>query len=98
MVALQSVSLGMEFREAVVKYIEVRRTKALSTRSKLVSLRFRSSLFNIFFEPRLSDFQVKLYRTFQAMSVELQLDGLKVCVVLQLLGHVCILTILNSMA
>ena len=64
MVALQSVSLGMEFREATVKYIRERRTKALSTRSKLVSLRFRSSLFNIFFEPRLSDFQVKLYKTF----------------------------------
>ena len=70
MVALRRVTLGMEFREATVKYIEVRRTKALSTRSELEPLRFRSSLFNIFFEPRLSDFQGKLYKTFLAMSME----------------------------
>ena len=68
--ALRHVTLGMEIREAMVKHIGERRTKALSSRSELDSHRFRSSLFNIFFEPRLSEFQGKLYMTFQAMSVE----------------------------
>jgi len=57
----------MEIREPAVKYIGERRTKALSPRSELESLRFRSSLFNIFFEPRLSDIQGMLYKTFLAM-------------------------------
>jgi hypothetical protein len=57
------VSLGMEGRDAAVKYIGERRLKALSPRSELESLRFRSSLFNIFFEPRLSASYVKLYQT-----------------------------------
>jgi len=60
----------VEIREATVKYIEERRTKALSLRSELESQRFRSSLFTIFFEPRLSDFQGKLYKTFLTMSIE----------------------------
>ena len=55
------------------KYIRERRTKALSNPSKLDSLRFRSSLFTIFFEPRMSDFQGKLYKTFLTMSIELPL-------------------------
>ena len=63
MAALQRVTLGVEIRAVRAKYIGERRTKALSTRSKLVSLRFRSSLFTIFFEPRMSDYQGKLYKT-----------------------------------
>jgi len=56
------VLLGMEIREAAVKYIESRRAETQSPRSKLESLRFRSSLFTILFEPRLSDFYTKLYQ------------------------------------
>jgi hypothetical protein len=66
----------MEIRDAMVEYIGERRTKALSLLSELESQRFRSSLFNIFFEPRMSDFQGKLYKTFLTLSVELQLDCL----------------------
>ena len=68
---LQRVTLGMVIRDGTVKYIEERRTKALSNSSELESLRFRSSLFTIFFEPLISDYQVKLYKTFYSLSIEL---------------------------
>jgi hypothetical protein len=62
----------MEIRDATVKYIGQRRTKALSLPSELDALRFRSSLFTIFFEPRMSEFQGKLSTTFLTLSIELQ--------------------------
>ena len=82
MATLRLISLGMEGRDAMVKYIEERRTKALSPLSELESLCFRSSLFTIFFEPCMSAFQGKIYQIIPSLSVELQLDGLKVIIVL----------------
>jgi hypothetical protein len=90
MTALRRVTLGMVIRDSTVKYIGERRTKALSPRSELESLRFRSSLFNIFFEPRMSAFQDKLYKTFLAMSVEQLLESLKVMFVVCHLGNISI--------
>ena len=63
----------MEGRDAMVKYIEERRTKALSPRSELESLCFRSSLFTISFEPCMSAFQGKINQIIPSLSVELQL-------------------------
>ena len=66
----------------MVKHIGERRTKALSPLSELESLCFRSSLFTMFFEPCMSAFQGKIYQIILSLSVELQLDGLKVSVAL----------------
>ena len=54
--------LGIERRDPAVKYIRERRTKAQSFPSQLETLRFRSSLFTIFFELRMSAFYAKLYQ------------------------------------
>ena len=70
MATLRLISLGMEGRDAMVKYIEERRTKALSPRSELESLCFRSSLFTISFEPCMSAFQGKINQIIPSLSVE----------------------------
>jgi len=54
--------LAMEGREPVVKYIGSEVQKRCRFQASLVTLRFCSSLFIIFFEPRASAFQGKPYQ------------------------------------
>jgi hypothetical protein len=54
--------LALEGRNTTVKVIGERRAKTLSHPSQLESQRFRSSLFSISFEPRMSAFQGELHQ------------------------------------